>query len=45
MQDVILILAAIGALTVYRAAASAYRIMFGNRDGNSGRFGHYWTGE
>lgn len=41
----ILILAAIGLWTCARAIARLVRLMFGDRTGNSGRFGHFESGE
>ncbi|WP_457797651.1 hypothetical protein [Methylocystis sp. S23] len=38
------IFALIGALCIARKTIVAYCLMFGDRSGNSGRFGH-WTGK
>lgn len=41
MSDVVLVLALIGAWSVASRCWAAYRIMFGDRSGNSGRMKHW----
>jgi len=44
MTDVVIILALIGCFSVYRWTRKAYDTLFGDREGNSGRYKH-WTEE